>query len=91
MRGDFVFVGNVKTPTVNKWETKMMRLAIGFLYRLAMLLVLDGEECPTDHAEAADWKNHNNKLFSIILFATSGSVNTTVKDDTWAKDSWRHG
>ena len=63
-----------------EWWPKI-RQAIG-LYRPNMLLVLDGEPCPTDIAEAvqaAEWRSTNNKLFSVLYFSTTGSANITVK------------
>ena len=77
------YISRFKGKNYREWQDKL-REAIA-LYSDDMVDLLDGTPCPpatsanANAAGATAWTMVNSKLYSILVFATEGSVNITVK------------
>ena len=64
-----------------QWRTRIREAII--LYSPELLPVLDGDARPSGHASTVDavavWEKANDRLYSLLFFATSGSAQLTVR------------
>ena len=64
-----------------QWRTTIHEAII--LYSPELLLVLDGDARPSGHESPADtvagWEKANGRLYSLFVFAISGSAQLTVR------------